>query len=233
MKMGNIGHDTLDMISGMDQYNRWIYDQFKQFTAAPILEIGSGIGNITQFFKGKEVLCLDVDSESLSKLRKRFPKSKKLSTLKHDVSRPTRHIQKGYYGSAIMLNVLEHVKDDRIALENINKYLRPDGVLILQVPALKALYSSLDKELLHHRRYTRKDLLRLLKDAGYEIEKCYHMNLLGIIGWFINGCILKRKILPAEQLSVFNRVAPVLRWFESMILPPIGLSLIVVARKVP
>lgn len=46
------------------------------------------------------------------------------------------------FDAIVCLDVLEHLKDDNKALINFNRLLPVGGILILKVPAIKAIYSS-------------------------------------------------------------------------------------------
>jgi hypothetical protein len=70
----------------------------------------------------------------------------------------------------------------------------------------------------------------VIESNGFEIESLEWLNLLGILGWYLNGKILRRRVLPALQLRVYDRIAPVLARAEAMWKLPVGLSLITVAR---
>ncbi|MCG8460586.1 MAG: class I SAM-dependent methyltransferase, partial [Holophagales bacterium] len=75
------------------------------------------------------------------------------------------------YGLILMLDVLEHVDDDRAALRHLRSLLEPGARAVLTVPAFRALWTRHD-ELNHHRtRYTRSRLGRSLESAGLEIER--------------------------------------------------------------
>ena len=57
------------------------------------------------------------------------------------------------------------------------------------------------------------------------------MNFPGILGWFMNNRILKRQEESAAQIKFYDRfIVPWLRRLESVVRPPIGLSLVCVAR---
>ena len=58
------------------------------------------------------------------------------------------------------------------------------------------------------------------------------MNLLGIPGWFVNGRVLRRRVMPPLQLKLYDAVAPLLARAESIVRLPIGMSLFTVARAV-
>jgi SAM-dependent methyltransferase len=66
-------------------------------------------------------------------------------------------------------DVLEHIDDDALALQNIHKALKDDGSLILTVPQHKWLWSAYDDMACHKRRYSREELRAKLKNAGFKI----------------------------------------------------------------
>jgi hypothetical protein len=72
---------------------------------------------------------------------------------------------------------------------------------------------------------------RALEGVGLTVEEQYYLNLLGALGWFFNGRILKQTIPPREQLAWFNRLVPLLRVAEHLVRPPFGTSLLSIARK--
>jgi len=122
--------------------------------------------------------------------------------------------------------------DDDLAIENMFEILQHKGRLILFVPALRMLYGTLDMGLDHYRRYSRGELSKQLEGKGFIIEKDVYMNFFGMFGWFLNGKILRRNILPTDQLLLYNRLMPLFRFFEKITGPPIGQSLLFIAKKV-
>jgi SAM-dependent methyltransferase len=78
-----------------------------------------------------------------------------------------------------MLDVLEHIDDDHAALLKVRELLTPDGVLVLTVPALTALWSDHDVALHHKRRYRRAGLVKVLEGAGFRVLRAsYYTSLL-------------------------------------------------------
>ncbi|MBW3635582.1 MAG: class I SAM-dependent methyltransferase [Armatimonadetes bacterium] len=90
-----------------------------------------------------------------------------------------------------MLDVLEHLPDDNRALCEVMRILKPGGVLLLSVPAYQHLWSAHDEALHHFRRYERAQLGRVLRDAGFKIEKLsFAMSLMPPIAWFWRRFVL-------------------------------------------
>lgn len=56
-------------------------------------------------------------------------------------------------------------------------------------------------------------------------------NFLGALGWFIAGKILMAEKVEERNIRVFNLFAPIFLWFEDLIEPPIGTSILVIAEK--
>jgi SAM-dependent methyltransferase len=135
------------------------------------------------------------------------------------------------YDTIICLNILEHLKNDRKAIENMTSLLQPGGRLIILVPALNILYGSMDVSFGHYRRYSKKQLKLLIQAQDLEIIKFYYLNFLGLFGWFLNGRIFKKKELPEKQTKLFDKLVPFLGLTEKIIAPPLGQSLILVAQK--
>lgn len=77
--------------------------------------------------------------------------------------------------AVVLLNVLEHIEDDSTAIEQAFRIIRPGGVVVIEVPAGPHLYDVYDKQLMHFRRYTLKELCGKLTRAGFLIEERSHL----------------------------------------------------------
>jgi SAM-dependent methyltransferase len=97
------------------------------------------------------------------------------------VSRADAHnlpLRDASMGVITALDVLEHLRDDDAAARELRRVLRPDGVLVVAVPADPALWSAHDEAVGHLRRYTDETLRALLTGAGFEIERMWSWNVL-------------------------------------------------------
>ena len=78
----------------------------------------------------------------------------------------------------VLLNVLEHIADDKAAIAELFRIVRPGGSVIIEVPAGSSLFDVYDRVLLHHRRYDMSALLARLQKAGFRIERKSHLGFL-------------------------------------------------------
>lgn len=229
-----VGEETLHLMSEMETFNQWMFDSIRPCIGQRVLEAGAGIGNFTGRLVDRDlVVALELEADRVERLRQRFAEYPNVHAEVGDLTDP-RLLQLSHYGfdTVICLNVLEHIEQHVAALSHMHDVLAPGGRLLLLVPAHPALYSSLDQELGHYRRYRESDLRALLEQVGFGIERRFYLNLFGIFGWWLNGRVLKRRLLPRGQLSVYERLAPVFRGMEEGLGRRWGLSVVFVAQKV-
>ncbi|MCB4755581.1 MAG: bifunctional glycosyltransferase/class I SAM-dependent methyltransferase [Elusimicrobia bacterium] len=229
------GLRTLRILEGAGEYNTWLFNQCKPFLGRRILEVGSGIGNITKHLLDRDlVIATDVVEFYLDDLTKLFSHLPNVKIRKLDLlnEQGAKQAQKEFGPDTVLcMNVLEHIEKDKEALRNIGHLLPLGGRLVLLVPAHKQLYSKIDENLGHFRRYSKDEIKVGLEKAGFQIRSSRYLNMLGAIGWFINGKILMRKILPSRQLRLFDLLVKLLA-IEKWMPVPFGLSLLTICSKV-
>ena len=232
VKHDDIGRETLNRMSAVDAYNRWIIGEIMPWLGETVLEVGSGIGNMSQFFTvAKRLILTDIRDEYLDTLAERFRDHPAVTCEHYDLEGSAAHLRNRGVDTVIALNVLEHIRDDGHALGEIASLLVPGGRVILQLPAHPLLYGSLDINLDHFRRYTISGIRTKFKAAGLEPEKCWRFNMFGAFGWFLSSRVLRREILPTGQLSLFNRLTPAFVALERVLPVPFGLSIMAIGVK--
>ena len=212
------------------RYNRWMFERLRRWIGGSVLEIGSGIGNLSAFLVDRERLVLtDTREEYLSRLRQRFAGRPNVSVARLYLPDDDRAVAGQRFDTVICLNVLEHVDDDISALHAIRRLLGPGGRLVLLVPALQALYGTIDRALGHHRRYKRDGLADLLRATGYTLAHIEYFNLAGIPGWWWAGRVVRRETIPGGSLRLYDALVPLFR-LERFIPWRVGQSLIAIGE---
>lgn len=224
------GWDTLDAIAEADKFNEWMYSTIKPYCRGKILEIGSGIGNISKFFidDKADITLSDIRPVYCDVLKKKFPQVH--NVIEMDLTHISFDIVYsefiGKYDTVFALNVVEHIKDDQLAIRNCYKLLKTTGKLVILVPAYTTLYNRFDRELEHFRRYTKKGLNRLLMSSGFTIQHSQYFNFMGIPGWYISGKLQQNKTIPKGQMSLYNKLVPLFKLVDKILLNKAGLSVI-------
>jgi glycosyltransferase involved in cell wall biosynthesis len=225
------GYRILQRMQKVSRYNAWMWNQIAPFVGQRILEVGSGVGNMTRFFARRErVVATDLNEKYLLILHHLFDRHPNVRIERLDLNEDARWLESERLDTVVCLNVLEHIEHDEQALASLFRILSFGGRLVLLVPALPALYGSLDRALDHHRRYARDELLTKLRSAGFEVERSWFFNLLGVAGWYLNSRVLRRTTFPPVQLTLYDALVPLFR-VESRFRLPLGMSLIAIARK--
>ena len=233
-----IGYHTLGLLSGADNYNRWMFKTLAPFCSGNILEIGSGVGNISECLleNFENVTLSDLRSEYCEVLHKRFDKSDSLEGI-HKIDLVETEFEKSYnhlfnkFDTIIALNVIEHIKDDSLAINNCKKLLKEDGKLIVLVPAYQCLYNQMDSMLEHYRRYSQKKLKSLLKNEGMINIHSQYFNAAGILGWWLTGSFFNHKTIPEKNINLFNKLVFLFKIIDIILFYKIGLSVLVVAKN--
>jgi len=207
-----VGAATLARLAAAPRYNRWMFERLRPWLGDRVLEVGSGIGNLSEFLIDRSrVVLSDTDPVYLERLRHRFAGNARVAVVA--LRLPTFHPEliQERFDTIICLNVLEHVRDDRLSLATLYRLVQPGGRLILLVPALPTIYGALDRALGHFRRYTPAELRRKYAEAGFRMRHLEYFNLAGIPGWWFTGRVLKRDLIPAASLRWFDALVPVFR----------------------
>ncbi|MCS7223569.1 MAG: class I SAM-dependent methyltransferase [Armatimonadetes bacterium] len=203
-----------------------------------ILDIGCGSGgNLPLLSRWGKVVGLDPSPTAL-----RWARQKKIGFL---VLGDGHHLpfQDRSFDLVTLLDVLEHMDDDRRGLKEVWRVLKPQGILILTVPAFMSLWSGHDIALGHRRRYLLKPLSNLLQECGFQnrlIRYC-------IIGVFPAVYIFRKvqKYLGAgkeattaliELPDFLNRLLIQILKVEALLLEvlkaPFGVSIVAVCQKI-
>ena len=230
----DVGAITLRRMSKLGPYNAWLHARFEPFLGKRILEVGSGVGNQTRFFDGRErVVASDIEPHYVRELRGKYDgrANVRVGSFRFPLTdADAADLDAEKVDTVVCLNVLEHIEDDRETLAGFARVLDAGGHLVLLVPAMPSLYGSLDLHLRHFRRYDRKALKGLVEGAGFAVEEIRYLNRPGVFGWWLNSKLLRRRVLPKGQLSAFKAILPFLR-LEEKTSPSFGMSLLVLARK--
>jgi len=206
---------------------------------AKMLEIGCGNGSVLHYLEEKGVAIEggDIFFEGLKFCRKRS----KASLYHIDaLNMPFKE----EYDIVGAFDLIEHIEDDLLLLQEIRRVLKPDGKLIITVPANKLLWGEFDIMSLHKRRYRRIELIEKLEKSGFVVEKIsfflffvfptvFLFRLMRSILKGNNSHISKfmeLKIIPFLN-SLFLGLLKLERVLIRYINLPYGCSLIVLARK--
>lgn len=222
----------LEAMAFARRYHRWIRDRFQPHLGPRVGEVGAGTGEFSALLleAGIESLVAWEPSANLHPaLELRFGDDPRVTVIRDRFAPPGGEP----LDTLFYVNVLEHINDDEAELARARQALKPDGRLCLFVPALPALYSEQDRSVGHFRRYRRRELHDKLHRAGFAIRESSWFDIAGILPWWLAYRVLRRRVTPGAVGGYDRWVVPVMRRVESLIPPPIGKNLLLVASPKP
>lgn len=198
------GDEALNLMSEALNYNDFLFSLIEKIlrtkTNNKVLDFGAGLGIFAKMLKKDTfntiVDCVEIDEVYSENLRKDGFVVYNDITIIND---------KEQYDLIYSFNVLEHIENDVEILENLQQLLTTNGKLILYVPAYQILYSNFDKKLGHKRRYSKKDLVKKIKNAGFEIIKVEYADMLGFLSAAIFKILVNSDKLNKKTLKFYDK----------------------------
>jgi SAM-dependent methyltransferase len=212
---------TEDVVKKMRKY-------LKIDTNNNVLDFGAGTGQLAEIWRDKykiNPICLEIDPSLVDVLlAKKFRVFQKLDEIQDE------------FEFVYTSNVLEHIEDDVEALKNIKNKMAVNGKLVIYVPALPVLFSNFDASVGHYRRYTKKELIDKVTNAGFKVEDCFWNDSLGVLASLavkLLGYEGKLKIGNVKFLLVYDRVIyPISKILDSIFFKYlIGKNLFLIAEN--
>lgn len=221
---------SLELLSELYNYNHWIYNKVRPFIRGRVCEVGSGVGNITQFMlNSPQLVGIEPCRTSCQDTASRFRQHQNVRLVHCALEEcPNTDVPKDHFDTVVCLNVLEHIGDDVDSLRRMRSLCTKRGRVVILVPAHMSIYGQLDRSFGHWRRYNRRSLRQAFTAAGLAPTYSFYMNMLGYFGWCWQSRILKRDQISASAGWVFNRLVPFLDAFERLVRLPFGQSLVMI-----
>lgn len=224
--------EELGELSQARHFTDWIVDALEPALGRRVLDVGAGFGAVSRRIAERrpdvDVLAIEPAANVYDTLVERCAGLANVRTLQ----RTSREVP-GRFDTVLYVNVLEHIQDDADELRTAFDLLDPGGAIGLFVPAMPALYGSLDYKSGHYRRYTHRQLAELLEQAGFDDVSVRYFDPLGIVPYWVMYRLLDVQRLGAVTSKAYDRiVVPVGRAFERVVRRPVrGKNLVAIARR--
>lgn len=221
------GKENLEFMKEAYNYNNYIESFLLRFVGNhKVLDFGAASGDYAMRLKNHELCvdCVEIDKDFIKSLEsKGFKTYPSLSTVEQK------------YNRIYTLDVIEHIQDDAQILKDLYNVLSDNGKILIYVPAFNCLYSAMDKQLGHYRRYKKSTLLPLMKQAGFQIETARYVDSIGFFGsLYFKYFGSKNGILNDNKKSItfyYKYIFPISIVLDKILNPFIGKNLLVIAHK--
>ena len=224
--------------------NNMIREAARKFVSnnARYLEVGCGTGFVLKMlcreFPKWDVCATEIQPEGIQYARSRV--SRDITFFQMDACEIPFKSEFDVIGA---FDVIEHVRDDMTAINQIYSALNPSGIFLVTVPQHMFLWSQYDEIGCHFRRYLVGELEKKLKNSGFKILKSTSFNSFLLPLMMLSRQLNKRK--PVEQFDILSelKISSVLNYILSAVMKiefrviklgasfPIGGSRLIVAQK--
>ncbi|WP_067801899.1 class I SAM-dependent methyltransferase [Actinomadura formosensis] len=228
------GEGALENHLGGDEarnYRKYEYETVAPYVGRSMLEVGSGLGHFSEQFAGRldYLVVSDNDPYCVGELRKRHAGNDDVEVI--DLALPADIEIRQKVDTVVMMNVLEHIKDDVQALRDLASVTDNGGRIVIWVPGYMQLYGDFDRKVGHVTRYTPATLEKTVREAGLVPEVLKPINFLGGIAWWFAVRRGGAGYPDPRLVKIYDRtVVPLTRGIERLIRPPFGQTVFCVAR---
>lgn len=224
----------LEALAGIPNYQAWILDGFRPYLRGRAVEIGAGTGTFSGCLLA-HVERLELVEPALNltgSLERAFAGNPAVTVIAGSAEDYLAKAAPQSRDCVVMINVLEHLADDRGAIGGLFRLLAPGGHLLVFVPALSWLFGAMDVALGHHRRYHKPALAGIVADAGFRVVEARYFDALGVLPWWLVHTLGARTRFSPGLSRLYDRLAvPFGRLVESVVTPPFGKNVLLVAEK--
>jgi len=168
------GHENLLVMQHAVNYNSFLRGLLRRYGAGSegVVDFGAGVGAMAEDTRlwAQGLVCVEPDPVQADILR----------SSGFDVCTDINKLCDESVGYVYSVNVFEHIADDEAVMASIHAKLRSGGKLLVYVPALQWLFSSMDTAVGHVRRYHSKDLEDKLVKVGFLVRRSEYVDCLGV-----------------------------------------------------
>ena len=193
----------LDIFENAKVWIKYVHFLNKKYYKNDFLEVGAGIGSFTDSYRKniKNIFLTELDEKNLNILKNKYKNNLNIKVL----GKKVKDIDEKF-STIAHFNVLEHIKEDKEEIYNCLNKINQNGYLVILVPAHNNLYSNLDKDVGHYRRYE-KSFFETIDLKGNSIIELKYIDCLGYFLYYFNKKFFKNETYPSNfKIFVWDKI---------------------------
>ena len=224
----------LDLFKHAVRWKRYYASEIGPYIRGDVLEVGAGVGATSRFLcyaRHASWTSLEPDptlaqrlSDDVAARPLPAPAIVRQGTVR---TLPAESL----FDTALYIDVLEHIEDDRAELRDSALRLRDGGHLIVLAPAHNWLFSAFDGALGHHRRYTRRSLVDV-GPSNVRLVRAFYLDSVGILASLANRLLLRAAYPTEAQIRFWDlRLVPASHVIDRLTRQRLGKTVIAIWKK--
>jgi SAM-dependent methyltransferase len=225
--------DPQKKMARLPNYYRWMYDYVTKYLTGTVVDLGCGSGLGIRHYADRvqQVFAIDFNADLLAQVNRHIS-GKPVVTIRADLVNEWDKLSDIKADAILMMDLVEHFKDDVQLLKNAADILNLKGNMVLKVPAQRSLYGEMDRASGHYRRYDLADIRNLAHKAGLQLRAIHPMNPLG--GFMYRFRKDKKKNFSLTfsdfQLSLINALIPLISLLDYLPFLPAQSYIVVLVK---
>ena len=219
----------LDIFDNAKVWIKYVHFLNKKYYRNDFLEVGAGIGSFTDNYEKniKNIFLTEIDENNLNILKSKYKNNLNIKIIEKEVA----DIEEKF-NTIAHFNVLEHIKEDKEEIYNCLDKINQNGYLVILVPAHNKLYSNLDKDVGHYRRYE-KSFFEKLDLKGNLIVELKYIDCLGYLLYYLNKIFFKNETYPSHfKIFVWDKIfTPITMIIDFLTFYKLGKNILCVIKK--
>lgn len=229
-----IGNE-LELFKHAHNWKKYYAKFIEGYLKNDVLEVGAGIGETTYSLcdgTQNSWVCVEPDVQLTKELKIKkengyLPSFIEIITGTLDGMDSSRK-----FDAIIYIDVIEHIENDSEELKKAAYFLKPNGHLIILVPAHNYLFSKFDKSIGHYRRYD-KDMLANVVPKGFQKVDLLYLDSIGLFASLANKWFLKQDYPKLKQIKFWdNYMIPVSKIMDVISFYSMGKTVVGVWKKI-
>ena len=219
----------LDIFDNAKVWIKYVHFLNKKYYRNDFLEVGAGIGSFTDNYEKniKNIFLTEIDENNLNILKSKYKNNLNIKIIEKEVA----DIEEKF-NTIAHFNVLEHIKEDKEEIYNCLNKINQNGYLVILVPAHNKLYSNLDKDVGHYRRYE-KSFFQKLDLKGNLIVELKYIDCFGYLLYYLNKIFFKNETYPSYfKIFVWDKIfTPITIIIDFLTFYKFGKNILCVIKK--
>ena len=215
-------------------WKRYFSSHIKTYIQKNVVEVGAGIGATTALLNqgtASKWILLEPDEVLARALSERIDRHEFPENCEVLVGTLAQLSHVNKIDTIIYIDVLEHIEDDINEMKRASGLLNENGHLIILSPAFPSLFSPFDKALGHHRRYTIRNLKKIMPEEMKVVELKY-LDTIGFVASLANRLLLKQSYPTEKQISVWDKMLiPISKITDKIFLHSFGRTVLAIWKK--
>ena len=225
----------LEICASARNWKSYYASHIRPYMRGHILEVGAGLGGTAPALCDSGLrawTALEPDAALASEMTARLINAPLPATWNCVVGTVEDLPAKPTYDTAIYIDVLEHIEDDRDELARVALRLMPGGRVIVLSPAHDSLFTAFDKAIGHCRRYDKTSLAAVTPNS-MSLERMFYLDSVGMLASLGNRWLLHSAQPSAAQIRFWDRfLIPASRFADPLTRLRVGKTIIGIWKRI-